>query len=121
MTGATLLLAFVTLQRLAELVLAARNTRRLRERGAVEVGAGHYPLIVGLHAAWLAGLWGLGRDAPIVWPWLFAFALLQGLRVWVIATLGERVEDTFLIDGSALQQNRKQIEIESELLDAIAP
>jgi len=35
------------------------------------------------------------------------------------AALGERVEDTFLIDGSALQQNRTQIEIESELLDAI--
>ena len=36
-------------------------------------------------------------------------------------TLGERVEDTFLIDGSALQQNRSQLEIESELLDAITP
>lgn len=41
------------------------------------------------------------------------------LQLAKITTLGERVEDTFLIDGSALQQNRTQIEIESELLDAI--
>ena len=41
------------------------------------------------------------------------------LQLAKITTLGERVEDTFLIDGSALQQNRAQIEIESELLDAI--
>ena len=33
-----------------------------------------------------------------------------------ISTLGERVEDTFLIDGAALQQNKKQLEIETELL-----
>lgn len=42
------------------------------------------------------------------------------LQLAKITTLGERVEDTFLIDGSALQQNRKQLEIETELLDAIA-
>jgi [protein-PII] uridylyltransferase len=43
------------------------------------------------------------------------------LQLAKITTLGERVEDTFLIDGSALQQNRMQIEIENELLDAISP
>ncbi|HEY0858121.1 MAG TPA: [protein-PII] uridylyltransferase [Albitalea sp.] len=43
------------------------------------------------------------------------------LQLAKITTLGERVEDTFLIDGSALQQNRTQLEIESELLDAITP
>jgi len=43
------------------------------------------------------------------------------LQLAKIMTLGERVEDTFLIDGSALQQNRSQLEIESELLDAITP
>jgi [protein-PII] uridylyltransferase len=42
------------------------------------------------------------------------------LQLAKITTLGERVEDTFLIDGSALQQNRKQLEFETELLDAIA-
>jgi [protein-PII] uridylyltransferase len=43
------------------------------------------------------------------------------LQLAKITTLGERVEDTFLVDGSALQQNRLQLEIETELLDAIGP
>ena len=42
------------------------------------------------------------------------------LQLAKIATLGERVEDTFLIDGSELQHNKKQIEIETELLQALA-
>ena len=37
-----------------------------------------------------------------------------------VVTLGERVEDTFLIHGPQLQHNRAQIEIETELLDALA-
>jgi [protein-PII] uridylyltransferase len=41
------------------------------------------------------------------------------LQLAKVTTLGERVEDTFLIDGASLQQNRRQIEIESELLDAL--
>ncbi len=90
MTLAILILGFVTLQRLGELVLAQRNTARLRARGAQEVGAAHYPLIVALHAAWLAGLWYLARDLPVSLVWLGVFVLLQAARVWVIATLGER-------------------------------
>ena len=43
------------------------------------------------------------------------------LQLAKISTLGERVEDTFLIDGPELQHNRAQIAIESELLDAMAP
>jgi [protein-PII] uridylyltransferase len=42
------------------------------------------------------------------------------LQLAKITTLGERVEDTFLIDGPALHQNKTQIEIETELLDAIS-
>jgi len=37
-----------------------------------------------------------------------------------VNTLGERVEDTFLIQGAQLQHNRDQIEIETELLEALA-
>lgn len=90
MTLAILILGFVTLQRLGELVLARRNTARLRARGAQEVGAAHYPLIVALHSAWLAGLWYLARDLPVSLVWMGVFVLLQAARVWVIATLGER-------------------------------
>jgi [protein-PII] uridylyltransferase len=42
------------------------------------------------------------------------------LQLAKISTLGERVEDTFLVDGSALQHNRSQIEFETQLLDALA-
>lgn len=90
MSLSIIVLALVTLQRLGELVLARRNTNRLLARGAVEVGARHYPLIVGLHGAWLAGLWVLGWDQPVSMPWLALFIVLQLLRVWVITTLGER-------------------------------
>jgi len=90
MTPAILLLALVTAERLAELWWARRNTQRLMVRGAVEHAPGHYPLIVALHAAWLAGLWILGWDKPIVTGWLIVFIALQGARLWVLATLGER-------------------------------
>jgi methyltransferase len=90
MTLALIVLTAVTLQRLGELVLARRNTRRLLARGGYEVGAGHYPLIVGLHAAWLAALWFLGWDRSVSLPWLALFVVLQMLRVWVISSLGGR-------------------------------
>ena len=90
MTLAVAILAFVTLQRLGELVLARHNTARLMARGAVEAAPGHYPLIVILHAAWLAGLWWLAWNLPVNLAWLGVFALAQLLRLWVLATLGPR-------------------------------
>lgn len=90
MIWSVMLLAFVTLERLGELVLARRNTSRLLARGAVEHGAGHYPLIVLLHAAWLVGLWWMAWNLPIQPVWLGAFLLLQALRIWVLTTLGDR-------------------------------
>jgi methyltransferase len=59
-------------------------------RGAVEVAPGHYPAIVLLHAAWLAGLWWLAWDRAVVLPWLAVFVALQAARVWVLASLGAR-------------------------------
>ncbi|HEY5289678.1 MAG TPA: isoprenylcysteine carboxylmethyltransferase family protein [Caulobacteraceae bacterium] len=84
------MLGLVTAQRLGELVLARRNTRRLLARGAVETGAGHYPAIVVLHAAWLIGLWVLAWNRPTNLILLAIFIVLQIARVWVIATLGGR-------------------------------
>ncbi len=56
MSAAAIILALVTLQRLGELVLARRNTQLLLARGAIEVGAKHYPPLVAMHAAWLIAL-----------------------------------------------------------------
>jgi methyltransferase len=90
MSFAAIILVLVTLQRLGELVLAQHNTKRLMARGAIEIGAAHYPLIVAVHAAWLIALWFYGREQPVNLPLLAIFVALQALRVWVLATLGPR-------------------------------
>ena len=90
MSVAVVILVLVTAQRLGELVLARHNTSRLLTKGAIEIGAGHYPVVVALHAAWLIALWIWGRDQDINVLALIGFAVMQGLRLWVLATLGER-------------------------------
>jgi methyltransferase len=88
-TVAYAILVLVVLQRVAELWYAARNTAALKAHGGIEYGGRHYPLIVVLHASWLAAIaWGIQRDAAVRALPLACFVLLQGLRVWVLATLG---------------------------------
>jgi len=94
---ASIILALVTLQRLGELVLARHNTQKLLARGAVEIGAAHYPLIVAVHSAWLATLWVLGRDQEVDLLALAAFVVMQGLRIWILATLGSRWTTRILV------------------------
>ena len=84
------ILTFVTLQRLGELILSQRNTRRLLADGAREYGAAHYPLLVMLHAAWLAALWWFAPGQPINLPCLALFVLIEIGRIWVLRTLGSR-------------------------------
>lgn len=88
--AAIAILLFVTTQRLGELWLSNRNTRRLLDQGAVEAGRSHYPLLVAVHVAWLAALWWWAPGQPINWALMIVFALLQVARLWVIATLGAR-------------------------------
>lgn len=94
----------VAAQRLAELVLAQRNTRRLLAAGGVEAGAIHYPLIVALHAGWLAALTILvPADTPVRWTFLTLYILLQPIRLWIIASLGRRwTTRIIVIPGAAL-------------------
>lgn len=84
------LLTFVTLQRLAELIHARRNTAALLAQGGREISPGHYPYMVAMHAAWLVGLWLLATGRQIDPFWFIVFMLLQGLRLWVLATLQGR-------------------------------
>src|SRR2546429_9981268 len=70
-------LGLVALERLGELALAARNTRRLRAAGAGELDASAYPLFALLHGAWLARLvLFVPASAPPPWPLFGAFAPL---------------------------------------------
>jgi methyltransferase len=86
---AALIVALVAVERAAELIHAQRNTRRLLAQGAVERGAGHYKLIVALHAAWLLAILAFAPQgtAPL-WGWIAVYLLLQAVRLWVLATLG---------------------------------
>jgi methyltransferase len=83
----------VAIQRLLELLYSRRNEVRLRARGAVERGSGHYPVMVAVHALWLVStlIEGLlrGPEIPVWWPVpLAAFLLVQPLRYWAILSLG---------------------------------
>ncbi|WEK49063.1 MAG: isoprenylcysteine carboxylmethyltransferase family protein [Candidatus Kaistia colombiensis] len=100
------LLIAVALQRLVELARAQRNTRRLIARGGREIGAEHYPLIVVLHAAWLTTLALLTSPAPPVnWGLIAVFALLQAMRLWVLASLGPYWTTRIItLDGAPLQR-----------------
>ena len=84
------ILALVTLERLIELPIARANTKRLLDAGGHEVAPGHYPLIVALHAAWLAALWWLAPAQPVSLPLLALFVLVEVGRFWVLSTLGKR-------------------------------
>jgi methyltransferase len=90
----TLLIALVAVERVAELVVSKRNLTWSRVRGGTEYGAGHYPAMVVLHTALLAGclieVAALHRPfIPAVgWPMLAVVVAAQGLRWWCITTLG---------------------------------
>jgi methyltransferase len=90
------LVALTALERLAELVVSARNARWSFARGGVESGRGHFPPMVALHTGLLLAcvLEVHLADRPFV-PWLgwTALALViasQALRWWCITTLGPR-------------------------------
>lgn len=89
-------LAVLALERGAELVINRRNSARLRDAGAVWLGRDGLGLILAAQVALFGGLVLEGALAPWVGakPWTLALLaialLLQGLRYWVIHTLGWR-------------------------------
>lgn len=92
----------VALQRLLELALSRRNEHKVRARGAVERGRGHYPFMVALHSLWLVStlVEGIlrGPTLPPYWPAPLAlFLLAQPLRYWAIFALGESWNTKILV------------------------
>lgn len=99
---ATAAVVALAAQRVGELVWSKRNERRLVERGAVEYGRSHYPAMVALHVGWLASTLVEARRPSRVPPPLRAFALVafivvQPLRYWAIASLGDRWSTRVLV------------------------
>jgi methyltransferase len=89
MGAAQWLVLAVAALRLVEVAYAARNARRLFEQGGQEVGAGHYPLLVTLHVAWLATIFvAVPADTPPSPPLAGLFGALLAARAWTIASLG---------------------------------
>jgi methyltransferase len=92
MVAYVLLIAAVSVERLAELVVSQRNRAWSRARGGVEFGARHYPAMVLLHTGLLAGCVVEAPHRPFIsalgWPMLAIVLCAQGLRWWCIATLG---------------------------------
>ncbi len=101
-TATVLFLSFIIIQRLSELVIARRNTARLLEQGAYEIGAGHYPVMVGMHSAWIACLVIFGYDEAVSLGWLAVFAVLQVFRVWILASLGKRWTTRIIVSQEPL-------------------
>jgi methyltransferase len=89
-----LLIGAVAVERLAEVVVAERHRSVSKERGGVEFGSGHYPAMVTLHTALLAGclLEPVLLHRPFIpalgWPMLLIAVAAQALRWWCITTLG---------------------------------
>lgn len=94
MLAYTLLIAAVAAERIAELVVSQRNLRWSRERGGVEFGAGHYPVMVVLHTALLVACLVEAAHREFLpalgWPMLAVVLAAQALRWWCIATLGRQ-------------------------------
>ena len=87
------IVGFVIIQRIVELFVARSNERWIRSQGGYEVGANHYPYMVGIHIGFFISL----IIEFIVFDRIFSslsyflfiiFVILQLMRVWVIASLG---------------------------------
>lgn len=96
-------------------------------RGRVSRRVRSFPVVprVSLSPDEKAQRWLLNVSASDRSGLLYAVALVLArfgvnLQLAKISTLGERVEDTFLVDGPVLQQNKGQIALETAILDAVA-
>jgi methyltransferase len=89
-------LAALVVERLVELRLSERNARAALAAGGIESGQGHYPTLVMVHLAFLAGCAAEPVLRPRPWPVAAALAALavallaMALRWWTVATLGPR-------------------------------
>ena len=90
------LLSVIACERIAELVVSARHANALLRRGGVEYGFSHFPVMIALHVALIAGcvlepLLGHRTFIPALGAAMLAVTLAaNALRWWCISVLGER-------------------------------
>lgn len=90
------LVAAVAVERLAELVVSVRHARWALDRGGVEFGQRHFPVMAGVHAALLVAcvVEVAVADRPFLpwlgWPMLLLVLAAQALRWWCVVTLGRQ-------------------------------
>ncbi|MDF2904616.1 MAG: hypothetical protein K0S25_2254, partial [Bacillus sp. (in: firmicutes)] len=87
-------ISFVVLQRLVELVIAKKNEKVMKEKGAIEFGQLHYRFMVLMHVMFFVVLIlevsNFNEQVSQFWPILLPmFLLVQAGRIWALTSLGE--------------------------------
>ncbi|KAB2338260.1 hypothetical protein F7731_01460 [Cytobacillus depressus] len=89
----TFFIALVIFQRVAELCIAKKNERWMKNQGALEFGEGHYIFIVIVHSlffvSYIIEVFHYDKIISPIWPILLSlFLLTQAGRFWALASLG---------------------------------
>ena len=87
-------ITIVIIQRLAELIIAKRNETWMRNQGAFEAGARHYPIMVTMHVMFFVSLLLevviVNRPLSPIWVvFLSVFLVAQVARIWCLTSLGK--------------------------------
>ncbi|TKD69899.1 isoprenylcysteine carboxyl methyltransferase family protein [Pseudalkalibacillus hwajinpoensis] len=90
----TAVFVLLIVQRVGELILARKNEKWMKDRGAIECGEDHYKYIVMLHIGFLLAVAVetalRGFTLSLIWTVMLGiFLLAQLLRVWTIRSLGK--------------------------------
>lgn len=87
------ILLFLIVQRFFELIVSARNLRKLKDLGGKEFYSETFPVMAALHTGLLLSLfmeshpWRLPWNG-FTWVSLSVLIILQGMRYWCMASLG---------------------------------
>ncbi|TYR80328.1 isoprenylcysteine carboxyl methyltransferase [Priestia megaterium] len=88
------MLAFILLQRISELIIAKRNEKWMKNKGAYEVGKEHYKWMVLMHICFFFSLLAEVRASdyeqhPLFTIIISLFLTVQVGRLWAILSLGK--------------------------------
>jgi len=98
-----LFIALIGAERLVELVVSRRNATWSFARGGREFGRGHYPVMVGMHAALLLSCVAevFFAHRPFIpalgWPMVAVVAASTAVRWWCATTLGKHWNPRLII------------------------